>query len=65
MTKLSPTDIKRSKVMRSYKPVPFKKFKKKALENPKVKAGYEELEEEFALIAELIKARKKLISNTK
>ena len=43
----------------SYKPIPFKKFKEEALKDPKVKAGYEELEEEFALIAELIKARKR------
>jgi len=39
----------------SYKPIPFKKFKEEALKDPKVKAG----EEEFALIAELIKARKR------
>ncbi|MFA6409370.1 MAG: helix-turn-helix transcriptional regulator [Gammaproteobacteria bacterium] len=41
-----------------YKPVPFKKFKKKVLKNPEAKNRYEALEEEFALIAELVKARK-------
>lgn len=33
-------------------------FKKEALADPAVKKSYDELEEEFALIAELIKARK-------
>lgn len=35
------------------------KFKKEALENVEVKKAYDELEEEFELIAELIKARKR------
>lgn len=42
----------------SYKPVPFEKFKQEALRDPVVKTGYDDLEEEFTLIAELIKARK-------
>lgn len=42
----------------SYKPVAFKKFKREALKNAETRASYEELEEEFALIASLIKARK-------
>ena len=42
----------------SYKPVSFRKFKKEALTNPKVKAAYDELEDEFTLMAEMIKARK-------
>lgn len=33
-------------------------FKKEALKNTSVKQSYEELEEEFALVAELIRARK-------
>jgi DNA-binding XRE family transcriptional regulator len=33
-------------------------LKKEALQNPIVKAEYEALEEEFALVAELIRARK-------
>jgi len=41
-----------------YKPVSFKKFKETALKDARIKAGYDELEEEFALITELIKARK-------
>ncbi len=42
----------------SYKPVSHKDFKKKAFAKPGVLEGYNELEEEFAMIAELIKARK-------
>lgn len=42
----------------TYKPVPHKKFKKEILQNPKVHQAYEELENEFALIAEMIKTRK-------
>ncbi|EKE01668.1 MAG: transcriptional regulator, XRE family [uncultured bacterium] len=42
----------------NYKPVSFEKFKKEALDDSETKTGYEELEEEFALIMELIKARK-------
>jgi len=42
----------------TYKPVSFKKFEKKALKDPKVCLAYEELEEEFTLFAEMIKARK-------
>lgn len=42
----------------SYNPVPFEKFKKEALKDPKVRRAYEELEEEFALATEMIKARK-------
>lgn len=42
----------------TYKPVSFEKFKEEALRDPAVKSGYDELEEEFSLIAELIKARK-------
>ncbi len=34
------------------------KFKKKVLKDPVIKEAYDNLEEEFALIAELIKARK-------
>ena len=43
----------------NYKPMSFEKFKKEALSDPEVKIGYDELKEEFALISELIKARKK------
>ena len=42
----------------SYNPVNFKNFEKEALKDPKVRIAYEELEEEFALFAEMIKARK-------
>jgi predicted transcriptional regulator len=35
----------------------FDTFKKKMLKNPAVKAEYDALEEEFALIRELLKAR--------
>lgn len=42
----------------SYKPVSFENFEKEALKDPKVRAAYEELEAEFTLIAEMIKARK-------
>ncbi len=35
----------------------FETFKKKALKNPKVKAEYDALEEEFALMRELHRAR--------
>lgn len=42
----------------NYKPIPFEKFKKEVLKKPDALARYEELEEEFALFAELIKARK-------
>lgn len=42
----------------TYKPVSFKKFEKEALKDPKVRLAYEELEEEFTLFAEMIKARK-------
>ena len=41
-----------------YNPVRFKKFEKEALKDPKVRLAYEELEEEFALFAEMLKARK-------
>jgi len=44
--------------MSGYKPVTHKNFKKKAFAVPGVLKGYLELEEEFAMIAELIKARK-------
>lgn len=33
-------------------------FKSKALKDPEVKKAYDDLEEEFALVAELIRARK-------
>ena len=42
----------------SYKPVSHDDFEKKAFAIPGVLEGYNELEEEFAMIAELIKARK-------
>ncbi len=42
----------------SYKPVSHEKLKQEALSNKKVLKAYEELEDEFNLIAELIKARK-------
>lgn len=42
----------------SYKPVSFKKFKQEALTNPKVLKSYKDLEEEFTLFAEMLKARK-------
>jgi len=42
----------------AYNPVSFKKFEKEALKEPNVRLAYEELEEEFALFAEMIKARK-------
>lgn len=41
-----------------YKPVSFEKFKKEVLKNSETKTAYNELEEEFNLIVELIKARK-------
>lgn len=44
--------------MSKYKPVKFKKFEKEALKDSKVRAAYDELEAEFALMAEMIKARK-------
>ena len=44
--------------MGKYKPVSFDKFEKEALKDPKVKTAYDELETEFALMAEFIKARK-------
>ena len=42
-----------------YKPVSHDEFEKKAFRRPGVLKAYNELEEEFALIAELIEARKK------
>ena len=44
--------------MSKYKPVKFKKFEKEALKDPKVRAAYDDLEAEFTLMAEMIKARK-------
>lgn len=41
-----------------YKPVAHKKFKKEALQDPVIRQAYEELADEFALIAEMIKTRK-------
>lgn len=37
----------------------FKKFKEKVLAKPAVKQAYEELDEEFAFLAEVLKARQK------
>ncbi|MCK4609298.1 MAG: helix-turn-helix transcriptional regulator [Gammaproteobacteria bacterium] len=42
----------------NYKPVPHKNFEKQAFAIPGILDGYNDLEEEFILIAELIKARK-------
>jgi len=42
----------------SYKPVSHENFEKKAFAIPGVLEGYNDLEEEFAMIAELIRARK-------
>lgn len=42
----------------SFKPIAHEKFKKQALRNSKVRQAYEELEDEFALVAEMIKTRK-------
>jgi len=42
----------------SYKPVSHEDFEKKAFAMPGVLEGYNDLAEEFAMIAELIKARK-------
>lgn len=42
----------------SYKPIPHEKFKKEDLQNPEVYQKYEGLEDEFSLIAEMIKTRK-------
>lgn len=55
--RLAKERLKEIKIM-SYKPILFKKFKDEANKNPETKAEYACLEEEFALIAELIKARK-------
>lgn len=41
-----------------YNPVLFEKFKEESLRDPKTKLWYEEFEEEFTIIVELIKARK-------
>jgi predicted transcriptional regulator len=40
-------------------PSSFKKFKEKVLAKPAVKQAYEELDEEFAFLAEVLKARQK------
>jgi len=44
--------------MNGYKPVSHEKFEKKAFAIPGMLEGYNELAEEFTMIAELIKARK-------
>jgi predicted transcriptional regulator len=40
-------------------PSSFKKFKEKVLAKPAVKRAYEELDEEFAFLSEVLKARQK------
>ena len=42
----------------NYNPVGHEDFKKEVLSNPKILQAYNELEDEFSLIAELLKARK-------
>ncbi len=43
-----------------YDPITYEKFKKEALEDPEFRKSYDELEEEFNLAMELIKARKRV-----
>jgi len=44
--------------MSNYKPVSHEKFEQKAFAMPGMLEGYNELAEEFAMIVELIRARK-------
>lgn len=44
--------------MNKYKPVSHEKFEQKAFAIPGMQKGYNKLAEEFAMVAELIKARK-------
>jgi DNA-binding XRE family transcriptional regulator len=41
-----------------FSPISHEKFKKEALKNHDINQAYQELEDEFALIAEMIKTRK-------
>lgn len=43
-----------------YGPIRYKKFEKEALKDSEVHKSYDELEEEFTLAMELIKARKRV-----
>ena len=51
--------------MKSFKLVPYSELKRKALQDPEIKAEYDRLEPEFAIIDSLIKKRlEKKISQT-